>query len=1104
MRTWRRIGGSVLVAMLVVQLAPPGPVAAGAAGPAGAAAPGASAPAGHRRTVTLITGDRVTVAGTGTDRFVIARGPGRGKAGFITRRIDGHLHVVPADAAALLRAGRLDARLFDVTALLAYGYDRRDDLPLIVAGGAGAAQPADLSGAGAVVGRELRAIGATAVRLPRAATGSFWRAVTGAGGARLTTRGSKIWLDAVRQPTLDASVARVGAPAAWAAGYTGAGVPVAVLDTGIDPSHPDLAGRIDARQNFTDGPFGEDARDRVGHGTHVASTIAGSGAASGGRYTGVAPGVRLLDGKVCAAAGCAESWILAGMQWAAERGAKVVNMSLSGPDGVGVDPLEHAVDALSARHGTLFVVAAGNSGDVLPVGSPASADAALAVGAVTDTDALADFSARGPRMGDEAIKPEITAPGVDITAARSADGRYGVPGEAYATASGTSMAAPHVAGAAAILAQAHPGWTGARLKAALMASAAPSPDIGVFGQGAGRLDVGRGVGQLVLPEPASLSFGRQAWPHDDDPPIHRTVTYHNHGAAPVTLALAVRAAGPDGRPVPAGTFTVDPMRVTVPAGGTTTVTVTADTRLGGPDGFLGGHLTATGEGVVVQTPVAVHKEVASYDLTLTHTDRDGRPIPSTDTFVHDLDQRASYYLPSESSTHTVRLPKGRYVAWSVQIRGGTDDPEMTMLVQPELRLDRDQTLAFDGRRARPITVTVPRAQSRSLHSELVWSMKKHPDLAYGASVGLPTFDRIFSGPAGSDRPVTGFVSKISSTWGDPVPGGGYDEIPVVFVLAWFSQDRVHTGFQRRVAWDELATIRARHHSHIAGGPAQKNMWSFLPGKHEFSSAVDLMFHLPFGRTEYVNNDGGGVRWLTEMVDDAAFLQPPLVAYRPGRTYPEIWNNAVYAPAFPDRGVAGQWVHRRGDTLSVLVPFFGDGAGHPGFGVVSTARTALFRNGVKLYEEPDLDWREFALPAAGSRYRLELAATRGAPVNAPFDLSTQVSAAWTFRSEHVDGPAPAVLPLAAIRFAPTLDATNAAPAGRAFTLPIAVRRQAGAPGGRIHTPTLEVSYDDGRTWCRVPVRAAGQGWQATLTHPEAGGYVSLRARATDDGGNSVEK
>src|SRR4029453_12696660 len=100
---------------------------------------------------------------------------------------------------------------------------------------------------------------------------------------------------------------------------------------------------------------------------------------------------------------------------------------------------------------------------------------------------LADFSSRGPRIGGAAIKPDITAPGADTVAANSKDGFLGTPGQSHLTLSGTSMAAPHVAGSTAILAQEHPNWTPAQLKPAHMASAKPRDCVGVYAQGAGRV-----------------------------------------------------------------------------------------------------------------------------------------------------------------------------------------------------------------------------------------------------------------------------------------------------------------------------------------------------------------------------------------------------------------------------------------------------------------------------------------------------------------------------------------------------------------------------------------------------------------------------------------
>jgi subtilisin family serine protease len=213
----------------------------------------------------------------------------------------------------------------------------------------------------------------------------------------------------------------------------------------------------------------------------------------------VAPDAKLLNGKVIGDSGVGyESGVIAGMEWAASSGADVINMSLGDPTpSDGTDPMSQAVNRLTADTGALFVIAAGNSGG--SIGSPGTADAALTVGAVDRDDQLAGFSSRGPRKGDGAIKPDITAPGVDIVAAKAAHGQIGDPAaDGYVSLSGTSMAAPHVAGAAAIIAGEHPDWTATRLKSTLMGTAKPNAWLTPFQQGAGRVDVAAAVRSTVL------------------------------------------------------------------------------------------------------------------------------------------------------------------------------------------------------------------------------------------------------------------------------------------------------------------------------------------------------------------------------------------------------------------------------------------------------------------------------------------------------------------------------------------------------------------------------------------------------------------------------
>lgn len=575
--------------------------------------------------VTLLTGDRVRVR-VAADRSLrlsltpAVRADGSTPSLQWYTKGDG-VYVVPADAAPHLASGLLDPKLFDVEYLVANGFtdDATDALPLIVEYADGSAGARTLGSAGTAVdgddtpeARPLASIGATAVEVSRDDAADFWASARqgwsgAAAGARTmatSPRIEQIWLDRVAHVVLDESVPQIGAPQAWDAGLDGAGVTVAVLDTGIDAGHPDVTRVVDSRSFVDD----SDGTDGHGHGTHVATTVAGSGAASDGSYTGVAPGADLVIGKVCDDGGnCPSSAIIAGMEWAAlEQDADVVSLSLGSCCTDGTDPLSQAVNQLSADTGALFVISAGNDGPApFTVGTPGAADSALTVASVTKSGQMAGDSSRGPRVGDSALKPEIAAPGVSIVAGRADGTSMGTPvGEYYTTASGTSMATPHVSGAAALLAQQHPDWDGAQLKAALVAS---TQDLGhtVYGQGAGRVDIDHATDQELQVSPAVADFRFQEYP-PQGPPLTRTLTYTNPTAAPVTLHLAGTLADVDGTAVPPGTLTVDADTVTVPAEGSASVTVTLDhTAL--PSARYTGSVVATDDtsGGQLRTPVGV-------------------------------------------------------------------------------------------------------------------------------------------------------------------------------------------------------------------------------------------------------------------------------------------------------------------------------------------------------------------------------------------------------------------------------------------------------------------------------------------------------------------
>ncbi|MFE6814853.1 hypothetical protein [Streptomyces sp. NPDC057675] len=136
----------------------------------------------------------------------------------------------------------------------------------------------------------------------------------------------------------------------------------------------------------------------------------------------------------------------------------------------------------------------------------------------------------------------------------------------------------------------------------------------------------------MVGERAGVNFGMQQWPHTDDVPVTRHITYRNLGTTPVTLDLAVETTG-QGDTVPPGMFTASPRRLTVPAGGTAEADVTADTRLGTTDGTKTGVLLAAGDGQQIRTALAVQREAESYTLTVRYRDHQGVPTTPSSSVV---------------------------------------------------------------------------------------------------------------------------------------------------------------------------------------------------------------------------------------------------------------------------------------------------------------------------------------------------------------------------------------------------------------------------------------------------------------------------------------
>ena len=302
-----------------------------------------------------------------------------------------------------------------------------------------------------------------------------------------------------------------GVPSAWNAGLNGAGVGVAVIDSGINDRHPDLrnpdgSSRVVYHQDFTGTPTTNVSGaqyDLYGHGTHVAGIIGGNGSLSGGQYAGVAPGVSLIDLRALDANGAGtDSTVIAAIQQAialkSTYNSRIINLSLGRgiPVSYTQDPLCQAVES-AWNSGIVVVVAAGNYGRLSVSGSngygtvtaPGNDPLVLTVGATKSNgsaspaaETVASFSSKGPTTYDHVVKPDIMAPGNGIVslAAPGATLEASYPAELvngtdgnsdYFTLSGTSMATPAVTGAAALVLQEQSTLTPDQVKARLMKTA---------------------------------------------------------------------------------------------------------------------------------------------------------------------------------------------------------------------------------------------------------------------------------------------------------------------------------------------------------------------------------------------------------------------------------------------------------------------------------------------------------------------------------------------------------------------------------------------------------------------------------------------------------
>jgi hypothetical protein len=650
------------------------------------------------------------------------------------------------------------------------------------------------------------------------------------------------------------------------------------------------------------------------------------------------------------------------------------------------------------------------------------------------------------------------------------------------------MAAPHVAGAAALLLQQHPIWTPADVKSALVGSAVYNPAISANAQGGGRVDVAAAIGTRLLASAPSVSFGVARWPHEDDEPITRTVTYRNLGAA-TELALDVDGFDPDGAPAPDGMFRDEPAVLVLPEGGSASVRVTADTRLGNADGVYGGRLVASDEtGTALGIPIVVNREVESYDLVLHHTDRQGQPAADFSTLLIALDSFMFEFIGPESGQDRVyRLPKGRY---AVQAYIFEEPAPPSLLLASNLQPMADTVLELDARTASAVQMTIPKPGVEPHSATLSYDIRT-PD---GGLSSIIVFD--------IDTPVyySGMVEPIDPTMTSALQGLWQDPSATplaVYTGGWLGREGRLPAGDFSVDLDQLAVVHQSFAASIGTQLPHNDAYVAIYQDTGFGGST-MELALPSERVEHYYSEDPELRWINGVFsydDDFSqifFLDGSPSRYLAGSSYRSRWNEPVFCIAIPDVDTFSPLVYREGNVLGLGTPLYADSEGHLG-ALAQEAQARLYRNGELLPEGAQFD-----LPPEAATYRYELESTQ-----AMFDLTTEQRLVWTFTSSQPPEGELVRLPVLTVRYQTVLDAQGQAPSGP-FSLPLRVFRYGSGVATDTTLPEVEASYDDGLTWTPTVVLPSGEGYEAQLDHPSGARYVSLRASTEDASGFTVEQ
>ncbi|MGC5568963.1 DUF1735 domain-containing protein, partial [Streptomyces sp. FR-108] len=489
----------------------------------------------------------------------------------------------------------------------------------------------------------------------------------------------------------------------------------------------------------------------------------------------------------------------------------------------------------------------------------------------------------------------------------------------------------------------------------------------------------KAIKQSVVAEPSSVSFGVAQWPHTDDTPVTRKVTYRNLGKSDVTLNLTVAATDPKGQAAPAGFFTLGAKTLTVPAGGTASADLTANSKLGGTlDGAYSAYVTASGGGQSVRTAAAVQREVESYDVTLKFIDRDGNPAKeySTGLIAVSGNAKDESYAPYDASgTVKVRVPKGDYLLNSAIYVDPEDAAKgFDWVAQPKLSVTKEATITVDARTTKPVDITVPDTAAKSRTATPAYTFDV-ADGSYSFGWWLDSYDNFRTAHAGPQITDGTLYQQWGGHWTEPA--GEYD------TLAGGKVKQLATGYTKHYKASELATVKTGLGASSSGKKGVIYAWGELPGSTS-AFAPGVQQTLPGTRTLRLST-AGGTKWKLDFeqhggVDESGW--PIVEAFytlgtpqtlKAGKSYEKTFNTAVFGP----RVGADFGIYREGNGIYGSLPLFADGKTHSGSSLYSSVTTSLYRNGTEVGTNSDpLEGQgAFEVPAGDAEYKLTTSVKR---------------------------------------------------------------------------------------------------------------------------------